>query len=1401
MDPSTYSGRKVQKQILASLLSRALGVQAPQGSSADAPRLFLFFGESGLGKSTLIDICGECVDEIAAAGKAATTLLLDLDAWRFRNGMLPNTITRFLDALYAVAVASEEYLSSALAPYGALNSHLAQVETRKKNLISVDWPRQLFLSEPPAAKTASRDKTAADFAAWIAGQMEVADLALCDNPEEHLTESFASCLINASRSLPFTLMIDNVDLIAATPVASWLKSKFLPLLLSEKAPIAVILGCSDALARSYRNAFADELVYPVSLASIPFTSNDIASMAANRNISLTQELTEQIEQMTAGMPIAAKIAVDASSLNVPPSDIFSKKSAVISDSDRLANDCFERFVKTLGNERDRSRIISTVLLYRMDENILSQVWEIPPEEVVTALTDLAVRYSFMEGRRPHEAMYDRLLAYLLTEASHTAESSLAEVFKKFSEISGHIHDQYLSHMRSDKPDGRTRYADPNFQITLIGSLKTLLWAKQEDAVKALPGLFIETLHYHPEFAPTLLAFADDCAPLLTQETTKVIETLKDGLPVAQTLALPIGSAKRGVQKALDFMKPYEAGLDLLQQGLLSRMRGILYCQAGNYDKAMDAFAKCESLFSSQPIEFLQLFENYCAAACAFVAAEEMGKAAVAFGKAAGVKPDDYFARFRLGLAYQELRQHQNAIASFEEAIKIDGTAVPSFIELGIEYATINNHEQAVAAFTRATEIDAHRPIAWFKLGLSLEALGRYAEAEKALTKTVEILPEHWEAFFALGRSQSAQGSAQEAISSLSTVVELKADCTDAWKSLGKELHGVHSYERAAASLEKAVELDPTDSAMWALLGNSWYGANSFEKAVNASQKAVGMKDDFFDAWVTLGQSHTELSNFKEAHSAFAKAAALNPMDEEIWVNVGNSLYAQGKYEESIVAFQKAAEFHPDVDSIWHNIGLAFQVQQFHEKAIEAFAKAVAINPNSADSWYQQGRSFAELNRHTEAAESFSKTVELSPDAQDAWYRKGLSLSKIGNHADAITTLIKASELNPTDADIWNQMGLSCVATSKAEDAVRAFSQAITLAPNRPEVHFQLGLALESLARFEEAIGAYRKAIELSPDKAEAWYHCGLCHNFLLHYEEALPALHKALDLAPKNSEVFMPIALAAHAVNKYDEAVEFYKKELGEKPDSEEAMYNLALALHAMNNFAEALPAYQAVVQKWPGKDQAWYNMGLAYHAAGDFNQAVTSYREAARINPDSPEIWYHMGLVFYATEHYGEAIQAFRKVISRAPDMYEAWFNIGNAYLVWHEFNDAIEAYEKAVLLKPDDYSSWGYLGSAYYGAGRYDKAAESCGKAFALKSDEPWIINSLALSRLLSGDAAGATPLFEALIAADDGGQEIGRAISEIEKALSKNPALTGAREIIAKLSGDAPIENAPMNPDSPQ
>ncbi|MGA2508047.1 MAG: tetratricopeptide repeat protein [Chitinispirillaceae bacterium] len=1390
MEPSIYVGRKVQKHILKSLLAAALGRSAAKNrEDGIVPRLFLFYGENGVGKSSMIDLCMQNVDEIATeTGKPASSILLDLDAWRFRNGMVPKTPRAMLDALYAAATGTFEKSAERLAPYSQLSAKIGEVDSARQYYTKIDWPREVFSS----GKNSDTAAGEAAFQVWLEQRIDPADLALFSSPVEQLTATFAECLVNVSREIPFVLYIDGLELAETPEVEAWLKNTFLPLLINTKCAIAIVLSGAHAFVRPFRNDFPEELLYPLSPAALPLTRSDIAELTSYKNVSLAPEEIEQIERSTAGVPLAVQALLDYVRLNVPLAEALPEKApepAGTPDTARLVQETIDRFVLH-SDESTKTRLLSLALLYRFDENILAQLWGVANEEVAVVVADIAHRYpSLMQGDRPHGIVRDLLKAYCIDdEATRSAESPLSEFFKTFAAQHSSFYTQYLAHLQAEMPDAVQRYADPGYQITLCGLVYSLALSSRQEFEKQLPGFFVEALHYNPDFAAILLSAVDEVRPLFSQELIAMIDLLRSGLDVAPVTKSPILPGQHWDPKAADFMNKYSANMTEVQQGLLHRIKGELACHAGKFSKAMEEFSRSETLFGTSAPEQGLLFENFQCAGYAFMESGDKKKAVEAFGKAVAIKPDDFYSWLEMAKAQQALGDHKTSVGSYSEAVRINADAVEAWFELGNEYAAINEHGHAVEAFTHATQLEPERPVVWYNLGISLETLARFPEAQKAFERVVAMVPEHWEALFALGRSMAAQSLTQEAINSFSRTVEIKPDCTEAWKALGKELLSTESFEQAATALEKAatVEPDKSDPELWHTIGKAWLGAGNAENSVRCCRKAVELQKDLFGAWVTLGQGLTELNNFKDAYTAYATAAELNPKDQDIWVSVGNSLYAQGKYQPSIEAYLKATELRSDTDTIWHSIGLAYQVQRKFVKAVDAFQKSIDTNPNVSEVWYQQGRSYAELDKHAEAASCFARTVELAPDMHDAWYRMGLSYAKAENHTDAIPALIKATELFASDADIWYNLGLSYTATGNAPEAVKAFTQSISCVDNRPEVYYQLGLAQESLGLYEQAIPAFQKSAELSPQNVEPWLHFGLCCNSLSRYTEAVDALRKVLELAPDNKEVFLPMALAAHAVGNYAEAVDWYRKVIEYKPDSEEALYNLALALHALNNYKEALTVYRKVVQKWPAKDQAWYNMGLAYHAVNDFKQAIAAYREASKLNPDSPEIWYQLGMVYYSTEQYGEAILSFRKVTSRKTDMYEAWYNLGNAYLIWREYNDAVAAYLKATEMRPDDYTAWGYLGNAYLGAKAYDKAAEASGKAFQMKSDEPSIMCTLALSKFFAGDVLGAMPIFETLLATDTTGQEIGKAASELQQALAKNPSLKGGRELLQKLTG---------------
>ena len=1384
MEPSLYAGRKVQKHILKSFLTQAFAKAGAPGDDSVAPKVFLLYGNHGLGKTSMIDLCIETVSEIPLEkGKTAITMLLDVEAGRFLNGGVPKTPRAMLDSIYTVALAANQKVADALEPYGSLNQKISDIEKTCARYIKEEWPYEVFLSGNP--HSAGNTETA--LRSWLETRIDPGDLQLIENPIDQLTTTLAECLGKLSKKNPLVFCIDGFELATDPDLEFWFTSQLLPTLTKDKFSITVIFATANPSdVRSLRNKLREETLYTVPLAEMPLTSRDIASIAEQRGIPLDNDHLEEIAVATVGVPLIVQVALDTIRMNVPLGSMLSGSAVATSNAVTLLQEVVTGFAMSQDDETAKYRIFSLAMLFCYNEDILIQLWKTDSAEIETTFSALNDRYSFVRGKHLHGGFRDKLRFMLITEAA-AADSPLSTFFANFAAVNSSYYLGRCAQLSVELPDAAGRFADRNFQTAILGVLSSLMWSSQTEAMKLLPGYFTEAVHYNAEFAAVLLGFAEEFLPLMTPESLTIIDSLRAVLPVAGRIAgSPLVPGNVIKANTLDALVKFESVMTDVQKGLLARMKGIIACSSGDFNKGLAAFNKSAGHFGAATAEQSPLFEDYLCVGFAFVKKGEPAKTVEALSKALTIKADDFHAWNELARAHQALGNHEAAIESYVESVKIKSDAVDSWFELGNEYVLLGDYANAVDSFTCVTQLKPDQASAWLQLGLSLEALSRFPEALAALGKVTAMVPDNWETYFALGRAQVGQELQQEAIGSFKKVVELKPDCTDAWKALGAEQYTAGSFEEAAVSLEKAAELEGNDYGLWNAIGKAWHGANNYENAVRACVKAVELDANCVEAWITLGQCHTELSNFKEASASFARASELNPNDPEIWVSVGNCLYAQGKFDEAIAAFIKATKIKPDAENIWHNIGLAYQIQNRFVEAIEAYHKEVAINPNIYETWYQQGRAYAELNQHDESAECFAKAVELMPDSHDAWYRNGLSLAKAGNNADAIPSFIKAAELYRGDADIWYQLGLAYAANGNVTEAVESFMRSLSIADNRPEVHYQLGLARESLGLYDDAIASCQKAVELAPEKAEAWLHIGTCMNFQNNYEEALTMFRKTLELAPDNNEVLLPMAHASHAVGNYDDAVSLYQQVINNDPEAEDAWLNLALVHHAMNNIEEALKTYHSVIQKWPGKDQAWHNMGLIYHTNGDLLHAKDSYREAARLNPGSVDSWYQLGIVYYSTGQYGDAIQAFRKVTVLKPDKYEAWFNLGNAYLIWNENDEAIAAYNKALEIKPDDFATWGYLGSACYAIKAYDKAVEATGKALELKSDEPWIMSTRALAQLMTGDPASADTTIETLRATDTSGQEIAKTIGELQKIMALRPDIAGTEELLQKLAG---------------
>jgi tetratricopeptide (TPR) repeat protein len=137
------------------------------------------------------------------------------------------------------------------------------------------------------------------------------------------------------------------------------------------------------------------------------------------------------------------------------------------------------------------------------------------------------------------------------------------------------------------------------------------------------------------------------------------------------------------------------------------------------------------------------------------------------------------------------------------------------LEKGKELYRTDQDEEAVASFQEALKLDPDLAEAHFRLGLGYQALGKREESESEYKKAVEsykkYLADHEddsEAHYDLGQTYAGLGQYSEAIREYRLATKLKDDDADIYYDLGMAHTKLAQYDAAAAAFEKSLEIDP-----------------------------------------------------------------------------------------------------------------------------------------------------------------------------------------------------------------------------------------------------------------------------------------------------------------------------------------------------------------------------------------------------------------------------------------------------------------------------------------------------------------------------------------------------------------------------------------------------------------
>jgi tetratricopeptide (TPR) repeat protein len=172
-----------------------------------------------------------------------------------------------------------------------------------------------------------------------------------------------------------------------------------------------------------------------------------------------------------------------------------------------------------------------------------------------------------------------------------------------------------------------------------------------------------------------------------------------------------------------------------------------------------------------------------------------------------------FANRRVGEAQQNPAQAQRlfneAVNNYREAIRLKPGYGDAYTGLGdVYYGDLKQYQEAVAAYEQSIRISPNNSRVRYNLGYSYNDLERYAEAANHLREAIQLKPEYVEAHSELGFAYLKLGRLPAAVETLRTAIRLKGNYATAHYYMG--LVHIAQRNRVGAQAEYAIlqRLDP-----------------------------------------------------------------------------------------------------------------------------------------------------------------------------------------------------------------------------------------------------------------------------------------------------------------------------------------------------------------------------------------------------------------------------------------------------------------------------------------------------------------------------------------------------------------------------------------------------------------
>jgi len=242
----------------------------------------------------------------------------------------------------------------------------------------------------------------------------------------------------------------------------------------------------------------------------------------------------------------------------------------------------------------------------------------------------------------------------------------------------------------------------------------------------------------------------------------------------------------------------------------------------------------------------------------------------------GCTQDNAVGQNNLGNLLIDEGRTEEAIARYQEAIRIDPVYTNAHSNLGNSLVLQGRIDEAIVQYHLALQIDPAYSMAHNNLAHALLQQGRTEEAIAQYREALRINPASAEVHYNLGNAFLHQRQTEEAIAAYRESLRINPASAMARNNLAAVLSQSGRTEEAIVHFREALQLDPASTDARNNLDVALLQQEKTEKALAQYREAVRIRPDDAQAQYDLGLALFQQRQTKEAIARMQKALELQP---------------------------------------------------------------------------------------------------------------------------------------------------------------------------------------------------------------------------------------------------------------------------------------------------------------------------------------------------------------------------------------------------------------------------------------------------------------------------------------------------------------------------------------------